>query len=434
MAKIDAAYSYYLHTYGNSTVSRYDTHKKSELRNTYNRMVKINKDSPLYKISSSGDAKKFAIDIKENARRIQNVVSSLSEGEDGLASNFQKKIAVSSNEEIATATYVGDNSEAENTDSFSLVVQKLATPQVNYGNFLENDTLDIAPGSYSFDLNTALNSYEFQFNVNDDDNNRSILNKLSRLINGAGIGLRAKLVTNDRDTSALRIESVQTGLEEQDTALFSIYPAADGNSIQALETLGIGNVAANAENSVFLLNGKEHSSYSNTFTVNNMFSVTLNGGSQPGHAAAVGFKPSADAVADNIERLVAAYNGIVNTANQYADAQESSGNLLQDVRKIVNRFSDDLSEIGLKVEEDSSLSIDREALTESISNGDISHTFDVLNKFRDALGRKADQASINPMNYVSKVIVAYKHPNPDKNFATPYITSMYSGMMVDRFC
>ena len=80
MAKIDSAYSYYLNTYGSSAVSRYDTHKKSELRNTYNRIVKLNKESPLYKISSSGDVKRFAIDIKENTRRIQNVASSLSEG------------------------------------------------------------------------------------------------------------------------------------------------------------------------------------------------------------------------------------------------------------------------------------------------------------------------------------------------------------------
>lgn len=432
MAKIDAAYSYYLHTYGNSTVSRYDTHKKSELRNTYNRMVKINKDSPLYKISSSGDAKKFAIDIKENARRIQNVVSSLSEGEDGLASNFQKKIAVSSNEEIATATYVGDNSEAENTDSFSLVVQKLATPQVNYGNFLENDTLDIAPGSYSFDLNTALNSYEFQFNVNDDDNNRSILNKLSRLINGAGIGLRAKLVTNDRDTSALRIESVQTGLEEQDTALFSIYPAADGNSIQALETLGIGNVAANAENSVFLLNGKEHSSYSNTFTINNAFEVTLHGITEDNTPVIIGFKTNADAIADNVENLVNSYNSMVQTAYTYSDTQPQSHKLLHDIAGVASHFYTDFHSMGLDVSDNGFIDVDRNALTDFITTGNTSHSFLALNNFKDMLKEKASQASLDPMAYVNKIIIAYK--NPGHNFAAPYVSSIYSGMMLDRYC
>ena len=44
MAAIDSAYQYYLSTYGNSTVSRYDTHKKSQLRDTYNKIVKTNKE------------------------------------------------------------------------------------------------------------------------------------------------------------------------------------------------------------------------------------------------------------------------------------------------------------------------------------------------------------------------------------------------------
>ena len=78
MAKIDSVYNYYLTTYGSSNVSRYDAHKKSQLRDVYNRMVKLNKESPLYKISNSGDVQKFAIDIKENTRNIQNIVASLS--------------------------------------------------------------------------------------------------------------------------------------------------------------------------------------------------------------------------------------------------------------------------------------------------------------------------------------------------------------------
>ena len=66
MAIIDSAYQYYLSTYRNSTVSRYDTHKKSQLRDIYNRIIKINKESPLYKIKDVGNVAKYAIDIKEN--------------------------------------------------------------------------------------------------------------------------------------------------------------------------------------------------------------------------------------------------------------------------------------------------------------------------------------------------------------------------------
>lgn len=432
MARIDSAYSYYLNTYASSSVSRYDTHKKSELRNTCNRIVKLNKESPLYKISSSGDVKKFAIDIKENTRRIQNVVSSLSEGEDGLWSNFQKKIAVSSNEDVVTAEYVGTENGSENTDSFSIEVKQLACPQVNYGNYLENDVLDITPGSYSFDLNTVSNSYEFQFNVNEDDTNRSVLAKLAKLINGAGIGLNARLIMDDRNMSALKIESVQTGLEEESKALFSIYPGTEHASIQAMDTLGIDNMVSQASNSSFLLNGQEHSSLSNTFMVNNTFEVTLHGISNDDEPTTIGFKTNADAIADNVEELVSSYNGIIETAHNYSTTQPESHKLYSDMSNVAYRFYSEFESMGLDIADDGIIHIDRNTLTDAVTKEDSSAYFSALNHFKDTLKEKASQASLNPMAYVNKVIIAYK--NPGHNLTAPYVTSIYSGMMLDRFC
>ena len=43
MARIDSAYNYYMSTYANKEVSRYDSHKKSDLRKIYNQIVKKNK-------------------------------------------------------------------------------------------------------------------------------------------------------------------------------------------------------------------------------------------------------------------------------------------------------------------------------------------------------------------------------------------------------
>ena len=93
LSKIDSAYAYYLMTYGNKATSRYDSHKKSELRSIYNRMVKANTDSPLFKLNNPDDAKVYAIDIKESAKSIQNVVSSLSDAADNsIESAFLKKL------------------------------------------------------------------------------------------------------------------------------------------------------------------------------------------------------------------------------------------------------------------------------------------------------------------------------------------------------
>ena len=102
MARIDSAYAYYVMTYGNKEVSRYDSHKKSDLRKVYNNIVKTNKESPLYKISNMDNAKRFAIDIKENAKSIQNVVASLSDKYGSFEDSFQKKVAVSSGQTLVS--------------------------------------------------------------------------------------------------------------------------------------------------------------------------------------------------------------------------------------------------------------------------------------------------------------------------------------------
>ena len=155
MARIDNAYAYYISTYAQKTVSRYDSHKKSELRKVYNKMVKINKDSPLYKIPNLTDAKKYAIDIKENARSIQNVVASLSDQYGSFEDSFKKRVAMSSDDEKVSVTYIGDGSEESKTNNFDIEVQRLATPQINQGRFLKDNTLSMRPGAYSFDLNTS---------------------------------------------------------------------------------------------------------------------------------------------------------------------------------------------------------------------------------------------------------------------------------------
>ena len=78
MAAIDSVYQYYLSTYGNEHTSRYDSHKKSDLRKVSNNIAKSNNESPLYKLKDDNDdVRRFAIDIKESARNIKNVMYGL---------------------------------------------------------------------------------------------------------------------------------------------------------------------------------------------------------------------------------------------------------------------------------------------------------------------------------------------------------------------
>jgi flagellar hook-associated protein 2 len=82
------------------------------------------------------------------------------------------------------------------------------------------------------------------------------------------------------------------------------------------------------------------------------------------------------------------------------------------------------------VADDGSITIDREALTEAITPERTEDTFKRLAEFRDSIGQKAYNASVNPMKYVDKVIVEYK--NPGHTFPAPYMSSIYSGMMLDK--
>ena len=63
---------------------------------------------------------------------------------------------------------------------------------------------------------------------------------------------------------------------------------------------------------------------------------------------------------------------------------------------------------------------------------DITETFGYLKNFSDMLLRKTNQVSLNPMEYVDRVMVAYK--NPGHSFVSPYSTSAYTGMMFNGYC
>ncbi|MCI8281758.1 MAG: flagellar filament capping protein FliD [Lachnospiraceae bacterium] len=429
MAIIDNAYTYYLSTYGNRIGTRYDSHKKSELRKVYNQIVKLNKEAPLYKFKNSGTITKYAIDIKEGAQHIRNVVASIS-GSDDIMKALQKKSAVSSQEDIVTARYIGK--DEEQMKDFDIEVRQLAKPQVNIGNFLKSIRRDLTPDAYSFDITNSSSSYEFQFNVSQTDTNYSIQKKLSNLITSAGIGLTASVMEDANGQSALRIESLQTGLSEDEKYLFNISVGGGATSAVALNILGIDQISQEAQNSSFLLNGVPQSSYSNTFSINNAFELTLRGISPEGQPATIGFKPDAQSVLENIQSLTNAFNSVIETSNTYAERYGQNRRLQYQIGSAADAYRDELAAIGLHKEEDGLFSVDASALTEIIESENPSEQLAVLNDFKQTLDTRAALAVLNPMEFVNKVIVTYK--NPGRNFSAPYMTSLYSGMMMDHFC
>ena len=437
MARITDAYAYYLSTYSNIRPTRYDSHKKSDLRKVYNHMVKTNKESPLYKLTNENAVTKYAIDIKENAKAIQNVVASLSDSYGTFSDSFRKKVAVSSDEASVGVKYVGNGSEAEELKSFQIEVKELSAPQVNRGNYLKNDSLSFTPGTYTFDLSTNNSSFEFQYNVNNAENNLDVMKKIAGLVNRSNLGISATIHhgTVDEgglDCSALTLTSRQSGRSDSEKHIFEITPGISSGSIHAMDLLGIHHITSEASNSRFTFNGEEFSSLSNSFTVNDTFELTLNKVSEENKPAEITFKNDVESVADNIMSLVDAFNGILNIAeNTSAEATGDTNKLLTEMGALSRGRRESLGAIGLMVEKNGSITLDKEKLEEAIQPDRAEITFTRLSKFKSAIGAKADAVSINPMKYVNKVVVNYK--NPGKTYPAPYFSSVYSGMMLDRY-
>lgn len=429
-AVLNTVYNNYLTTYSPKTLTRFDTHKQSELRSVYNSIVKLNKESPWYLPTTNKDTQLYAIDLKENARELHNTIAQLG----GLEESgiFSKKSAYSSNEEIATASFVGAKAPEGTSPEFQLEVQSLATSQENLGLFLSESKVDLPAGTYSFDISINDMNYEFQFSISEDETNKNVQERLTRLINNADIGLKASLVESD-SRSALRITSEATGIPSGKTQIFQVSDDRTSKASGTVSYFGLDYVSREPSNAHFLVNGEERSTTSNHFTVGKMFDVTLHGTTPEGSAVKLGLKTDMESLTDNVIHLVGGYNDFVKAASAYIDTQARSQKLVKEFSNIASHFGNSLESMGLNLTEDGTLAVDQKLLHQTaMETEDINETFGYLKDFSNSLLRKSNQVSLNPMDYVEKKIVAYK--NPGKTFVSPYTTSAYSGMLFSGYC
>lgn len=427
---LNTVYNNYLTTYTPKALTRYDAHKKSELRSVYNSIVKLNKESPWYLPTTNKDTQHYAVDLKENARELRNTIAGLG----GLEENgiLNKKSAYSSNEEIATVTFIGSNPSEGASPEFQLKVTELACTQENLGLFLTGDTIDLPIDTYSFDVAINDMNYEFQFSISEGETNQDVQNRLVRLINNADIGLKASLVESD-SRSALRLVSEATGIPTGKTQIFQVSDNRTSKSSGTVAYFGLDYVSREPSDAHFLINDEERTASSNHFTVGKMFEVQLHGITPEDGFVQIGLKTDMESLTDNIIHLANGYNDFIKAASNYLDTQTKSRKLVNEFSHIASQYGNSLEAIGLNLSENGELNVDKALLHQAaMETDDINATFGYLKDFSASLLRKSNQISLNPMDYVEKTIVAYK--NPGKTFVSPYTTSAYSGMLFNGYC
>ncbi len=432
IGNLSNVYNFYMTTYAPKSSSPYDSHKKSELRRVYNSIVKMNKEAPIYILDTSSSSQQFAISIKENARELRNTIASLG----GLDEEelLNKKVAYSSNENIATATYIGSSEQSDSAPSYDIEVERLATSQVNMGKFLPaNESVGLEPDTYSFDVRIEDLNYEFQFSIKPTDTNRDVQARLSRLITNANIGISAQAVTEAGGSSYLVMESNATGVKSSMPRIFNISDNHTSRTSGAVEYFGLNYVSTLPSNAYFAVNGEERTSTSNRIALDRIYEVQLTGvSSEEGETASIGLKTDVESLTENINTLVQGYNTFLTAVSEHREDHPKSGRLFNEMSGVARVYARDLTSVGLNLNLDGTLEVDDDTLRETAMSEDAKEAFSPMKNFTNSVLRKSDQVSLDPMNYVNNIVVAYK--NPGKNFASPYITSAYSGMMFNGYC
>lgn len=431
-AALNTVYNYFLTAYAPTTnnTTKYDTHKKSELKSVYNSIVKQSKDSPSYIIDTSNEVRSFAIGMKEGARQFGSSISSLSVENSGDV--LGRKVASTTNDALVSARFIGEPEDALGDVAFDIQVDKLASPQRNTGVYLESDALVQLPAdAYSFDIGINDTDYEFQFNVSDSDTNRSLQDKLVSLINRSNIGITASVDEDENGNTALVLESVATGVSEDKEQIFNVSDDATSKTAGAVDYLGIADISQNASNAQFTLNGTQRTAFANAFTVDKKFEINLKDITQ-GESVTIGLKADIESMTDNINQLTQSYNTFIDKAKAYSGTNVKTDTLLADLKRTTNAYRDSLGKMGISFNDEGIIETDEEKLKDALRSSDSEDNLKTIKNFTNSLLRKSGQISLNPMNYVQKTVVAYK--NPGKTYPNPYITSVYSGMMFNSYC
>ena len=154
-------------------------------------------------------------------------------------------------------------------------------------------------------------------------------------------------------------------------------------------------------------------------------------GYEDGETTSIGLKPDVESLISNVASLVDGYNRFITNAMSATEKYGHSNKFRNEMTGIQNVYRNELDAIGLSFNDDGTISIDEKYLRAAAVERDHEETLKPITSFTNEMLLEAKKISLNPMNYTNRVVVEYK--NPGHNFANPYITSLYSGMMFSSY-
>ncbi|HKL79752.1 MAG TPA: hypothetical protein VJ888_04870 [Mobilitalea sp.] len=421
-------YNHMITDYLPKHVTKTRSHKKDELRKVYENIVKLSKNTGFYKINLSKENQMFAFGVKDTAISLR---SKLEEMNDPLLSGFDFKYAVSEDEEILEATLL-NNDISKLPENITITVDSLASAQENRSKDLFHHSHGLVQGVYDFRVNIRDEAHDLSYNQKDRLNNRDTLQRMADYLNEA---LPELSVTLERDAaeeySHIKMKANFTGKFGERSFSFK---DADYYRDGIVEFFGFNLLEKDAVNTQFSINGTEWQTNSNTFQIENTLQIELNDTSDK--AVNIRIIRDSKVVISQLDSVLGTFNELLQlAAERKVDNTESHSaiKLINELKGIESAYAEELKICGLIVGDEGIISRDSTLSIQAAEEGRIEELFNNKNGFIARILDKADSITINPMEYLDKMIVTY--PDNKQTFViNPYVTSMYSGLFFSSYC
>lgn len=423
-------YNNLLTTYSPKPLTKYDTHKASELRNIVNKISKIASTSPVYLVKLTDAKQTYALGVKESSMLLNKNLKELSDtSNEGV---FARKKAYSSDLRSVDTEIIGDD-YSKLPKEFKLSVNHLATPQVNMGNELAANYSRIDAGTYKFRVRVADDIYDFQYNIKRDASNRDIIEGLSSFINKADIGLTASVEYADdsKHMLCMCVQSVMTG-SSMGERIFNLADTGDLKGKNGIiEYLGIDNMLEAPTSSEFYVDGAEKHTLSNEFIISKALKVSLKDTTD--YEVDINYLPDSDSIIAGVQKIIDVYNYMVESTDTYANISNQNLKLVAEMSNVIRPYRSELEACGISFDKSGKMQLDKSLAVQSINEGELQKLFAADSPFTKGLLKKTDEIKLNPMDYVDKITVSYpNYKKAPQGFA--YITSLYSGMLFNSYC
>lgn len=402
-----------------------NVHKKYELKEHYYDIVSLNKKTPLYIISLNDERQEYVINIKDQSLILNDKIEQYADESQQI---FSKKSAWSENSSV-NARIISDDYDNLPED-FNILVKRLACTQINKGTEYYPDGHGLPDGEYSFQVNVNDNMYKFDYTIMDKAQNVDVMRNLAEILNRSDIGINAGVETSDNNKVYMTFESADTGSSGEPTFTFSDR-ITKGQLNGIVSYYGLNHINRNPGCAEFMIDDVSRHTLTNKFIMNRSLEVTLNSITED--SVHIGYSHDGSDTFSSVQGILDSFNSLVDTTNNFKKITGEQSKLNREFEVIVK---DDLSEIesaGLSYDEEGHLVMERHIAGKAFESGEFQKIMAADGRFMQRLSDKCHVVSLNPMEYINKLVVTY--PDYSKQgFNSSYVSSLYSGMIFNYFC